>query len=91
MKNEILYKIGLSINDLFFPPSALKQAERYKDIYGIPDKTINFIGKGFYTDFYSLKGRDFYKKIKALGEMPFMQKLRKDIKEKGSFTMPGYY
>jgi len=91
MKNEILYKILLSINDLFFPPSAVKQAERYKNRYGIPDKTLVFIGKGFHTDFYSLKGRDFYQKIKELGETPFMQKLQKDIREKGSFTMPGHY
>lgn len=88
-KNEILYKISLYFTDLFFPPSARHQKERYLKRYGIQEKTITFYGKGFWTDMCVLHGREFYRNLTELYESPLFKKIRNGIQKKGSFTLKG--
>lgn len=69
MKNEFIYQIITSINDLFFPPSARTQKKRYFKRYGIQDEDVFFVVKGFYCDACVLRGRNFYKRIQEIGNL----------------------
>ncbi len=60
IKNEILYLIYTFISDIFMPPSAEKQKERYQNRYGIQNKDVMFFGKGLWTDVCVLRGKSFY-------------------------------
>lgn len=88
IKNEILYKLYIYFSDLLFPCSAQYQKERYITRYGTPDKSITFFGK--YGNGVTLHGKDFYKHMLELNDTPLFKQIRKDIKEKGSFTLDNY-